>query len=205
MLGLLIAILLVATAAGQEVGVDRPAMRQFSGGGSLAKPPSQRELVDAKAVFRERYRGQLANVRTSARAMEAADSLRSAAVDEPDLALKWLLLDEARELAAAAGNAAGVTAAIRLAAAVYDFDELNREFESLETIPLRALDPGRLAMLAETAADLATRAETDDRLGLAEDAQFLCYKAWQRTGNLQAARNASLRHAEIVEKKGAGR
>ena len=166
-------------------------MRQLAASGTLAKPPSQRELVDARSALKARFKEPLSHTDTAAGARSAAVALLDAAHGETEPPLKWLLLDEARRLGAAAGSAEIVSRAITLTSAVFDMDELAAELESLAEIPLRALDPGRAARLAEAAERIAARADTDGRTDLANDARHLAYKAWQRAGNPAAARRVS--------------
>jgi len=178
----------VAVFGGIASAQDRPTMRQLPGTGTLPQPPSQRDLVDARAELKARFREPLSHTETAAGARLAAETLLAAAVDEPDRSLKWLMLDEARRLGAAAGSADTVTRAITLSSAIYDFDELDLEFRSLTEIPLRALDPMRATLLAEAAEKLAARADTDGRTDMATAARLLAVKAWQRSGNTAAAR-----------------
>jgi hypothetical protein len=188
---LLIALIAATALADEAAPISRPSMRQLPEGGSLEKPPSRRQLVDARAALKARFREPLSHTETAAGAMLASDILFQASLDETDRALKWLLLDESRELAAAAGNADAVTRAITVASAVYEFDALDTELRSLVEIPLRALDIMRAKQLAEAAETLALKARTDGRGDLAESATLLAIRAWQRTGNNEAARRAA--------------
>ena len=183
--------LLFAIASTLAIAQDRPTMRQLPGTGTLPQPPSQRDLVDARAVLKARFREPLSHTETATGARIAAATLLAASVEEPDWTLKWLMLDEARRLGSAAGYADTVTRAITLSSALYDFDELDLEMRSLAEIPLRALDPGRATRLAEAAEKLATRADTDGRRELADAARLLAVKAWQRSGNTAAARRVA--------------
>lgn len=183
-LALLLAAILT-TAASAE---DRPTMRQLAASATLAPPPSQRDLVDARAALKARFKEPLSHTETAAGARTAATTLLDAAHEETDPALKWLLLAEARRLGAASGSAEIVSRAITLTSAVFDVDDLAMELESLGEIPLRALDPPRAGRLAEAAERLAARADTDSRPDLASAAKLLAYKAWQRAGNPAAAR-----------------
>ena len=172
----------------------RPVMRELPPAAVLESPPSQRNLVDARAELQRRFREPLFRANTAAGANRAAEVLLDAAVAEPDRALKWAMLTEARRLAAAAGNALVIDQAIVLASANYDFDEIEAELRALGEIPLRGLDPGRAVRLAEVAERLATRAETDRRFEDAVAAQSLAIRAWQRAGNKAAAIQAAARH-----------
>jgi hypothetical protein len=185
-----VAVLLafLATAAHAE---DRPTMRQLPASAALPRPPSKRDLVDARAALDARFRATLSHTATAAGARAAADTLLAAAHEEPEAALKWLMLDEARRLGAASGSAEIVSRAATLTSAVFDVDELELELESLSEIPLRPLDSARASRLAEAAERIATRADTDGRAELAADARHLAFKAWQRAGNTAAARRVS--------------
>ena len=186
-----VAILIVALLADAARAEDRPTMRQLPASAALPKPPSQRDLVDARAALKARFKAALSHTETAAGARTAADALLAAARDERQPALKWLLLDEARRLGAAAGSAEIVSRAVALMSAVYDVDELAIELESLAEIPLRPLDSARATRLAEAAERIATRAGTDGREDLAADARHLAFKAWQRAGNTAAARRVA--------------
>lgn len=182
---------LVAAATAAEP--PRPVMRELPPGG-LERPPSQRDLVDARAELQRRFREPLGRAGTAAGANRAAEMLLDAARAEEDRGLKWLMLTEAGRLAAAAGNALMVDQAIVLASASYEFDEIAVELRVLGEIPLRALDPGRALTLAQVAERLATRAEADHRLDDAVAAQTLALRSWQRAGNQDAAVKAAARH-----------
>lgn len=171
--------------------VARPTMRQIPAAISLAKPPSARELVDARAALKSRFREPLSHTQSAVGALAAADALLNAAITEDDKPLKWLLLDEARRLGAAAGNAETIRQAIAMQAASFDFDDIEAELESLGQIPLRALDPQRATLLAKAAESLADRARTDGRDDMAADAQMLAVRSWQRAGNRDAAQAAA--------------
>lgn len=194
---MLLAGLAAATAAAAAEPGGRPVMRELPAA-ALDRPPSQRDLVDARAELRRRFREPLFRADTAAGANRAAEVLLDAAIAEPDRAVKWAMLAEARRLAVAAGNALAVDQAIVLSAANYEFDEIAAELQALHEIPLRALDPGRAMRLAEVAERLATRAEADRRLDDAIAAQSLAVRAWQRTGNTAAALKAAQRHDAIA-------
>lgn len=174
----------------------RPVMRQLPA--ALAGgPPSPRELVDARAEMMRRYREPIGRASSAAGATAAAESLLDAAAAEPDRAVKWLLLEEARDLAAAAGNAVVVARAVLQASATYEFDAVTEEYRALAAIPLRALDPARAAGLAEVSERLCQRADAESRRALAADAQALAVRAWQRAGLIDAARRAEARLVEL--------
>jgi hypothetical protein len=109
------------------------------------------------------------------------------------------MLDEARRLGEAAGQAGLVNRAITLAAATYDFDAIDTELRCLKQIPLRGLDAQRAASLASAAENIATRAEADQRLDKAVSATLLAYRSWQRAGNKEAAHQAAARHDALVQ------
>jgi hypothetical protein len=111
------------------------------------------------------------------------------------------MLDEARRLGEASGQASLVSRAITMTAAVYDFDEIEMELRCLKQIPLRGLDGQRASDLAKAAENIATRAEADQRLDKAVSATLLAYRAWQRAGNKEAAHRAATRHDEMVQGK----
>jgi hypothetical protein len=186
--------LLIAAAAAAAEPEGRPVMRELPPAGVLERPPSPRDLVDARAELQRRFRELLFRANTAAGANRAAEVLLDAAIAEPDRAVKWAMLTEARRLAAAAGNALVIDQAIVLASANYEFDEIEAELRALGEIPLRGLDPGRAVRLAEVAERLATRAETDRRFEDAVAAQSLAIRAWQRSGNKAAAIQAAARH-----------
>ncbi|MCX7403830.1 MAG: hypothetical protein NTY87_12205 [Planctomycetia bacterium] len=188
------AILTTVGLAAEPSLPDRPTMRQFDNGNAATKPPSQRQLVDARKELKARFREPLSHTETSVGAMQAVETLLIAAVTEPDRQLKWLMLAEARRLATAAGNAAAITRSIKLADALYEFDALELELRSLTEIPLRSLDHGRAAAVASVAETLATRAEADARLTVAISAQTLAVRAWQRARDKGAAQRAAARH-----------
>ena len=176
---------------------QRPVMTSLPQAALLEQPPSRRALVDARAELKQRYWEPLFRAKTAAGADRAAEMFVEAAATEPDRALKWLLLEEARRLGAASGNAAVIHQSITLASASWEFDALSIEHRALEEIPLRGLSGQRAVKLAEAAEAVATRAEIDGRLDLALDAQDLAIRAWQRAGAREACRRAMVRHAEI--------
>ncbi len=177
---------------------DRPTMEQLPAAAAREAPPSDRQLVDARAEFNRRYPGLLARGRTTAGAMLIADALVEAAVAEQDRAVKWLMLQEARRMAVAAGNAATLDRAIVLASATYEFDAVEEELRSLKEIPVRILAPPRAAALAEVAEKVGERAVGDGRRELAVIAQEIAVRAWQRAGMPDAATRAATRHEELI-------
>lgn len=177
----------------------RPVMRQLPPPAARELPPSARQLVDARAEFRRRFRGPLSHVETAAGATRAAELMIESAVAEENRGLKWVCLDEARRLGVQAGNAPVVARATLLASAVYEFDALDTELRALLEIPLRGLGPPRATALAEAAEQLATRAEVDGRREVAIDAQRLAIRGWQRAGNDAAAVRATQRHDQIEQ------
>jgi hypothetical protein len=166
-------------------------MQQLAPAAAAGEPPGPHELVDARTELQRRFRDEFATISTPAGANAAVAALLDAAATEPDRRLKWLMLDEARELAADAGNATAVSRAIQIAAASYDFDAVAEEHRTLNEIPLRLLDPARAAALADAAGRLAARAETDGRRDMATSAQLLAMRGWERAGNIAAARAAA--------------
>jgi hypothetical protein len=193
-LGIFLAAVAATLPAAEPDDAGRPTMRSLGGSDG---PPSRRELVDARRELKTRFREPLAHTETAAGAMRAAETLFTASVDEQDRVLKWLMLDEARRLALAAGDAEAVNRAITLASAVYEFDALETELRSLADIPLRGIDPGRAIRLAQVAETLSMRAETDGRTALAVSAQSLAIRAWQRVGDMPNARRATGRLDEL--------
>ncbi|MFM7108135.1 MAG: hypothetical protein ACKOZU_05975 [Planctomycetaceae bacterium] len=189
---------IVATLAAFAVeSAPRPRMDPLRPGVADGRPPSARELVDAREVVERRFREPLAHADTAAGANSATTALLDAAATEQDRAVKWLLLAEARRLAAAAGNAAAVDRSIVIADAAYDFDAIAEEHRTLREIPLRALDPGRATALARVAEGLAERAEVDARPDVAADSWALAIRGWQRAGDDDAARRAAARLGEL--------
>lgn len=180
-------------------------MRQLSPRAAADQPPGPRALVDARADVRRRFRGVLAQSKTGSGATRAAETLIDAATGEVDRRLKWVLLEEARRQAAAAGNALLVDRAVGLAAGVYDFDAIGVAYETLSEIPLRGIDGPRAEKLAEVAERLADRAQADGRAEMAAAAQALAIRGWQRAGADEAARRAAARLAEIEPERIPGR
>jgi hypothetical protein len=115
------------------------------------------------------------------------------------------MLDEARELAADAGNAAAVSRTIMLAAADYDFDAVAEEYRTLDEIPLRLLDPARAASLATVCERLAVRAESDGRRELATSAQLLAMRGWEQSGDIAQARAAAAKVRQLDPGREPGR
>jgi hypothetical protein len=184
-----------------ETAEARPTMQQMAPAEGLGKPPSSRELASSRVELQRRFRGPLSHTNTAAGARLAAETLLTAAITEDDRSLKWLILDEARRLGEASGQASLVNRAITMAAAVYDFDEIEMELRCLKQIPLRGLDAQRASGLASAAENIATRAEADQRLDKAVSATLLAYRAWQRAGNKEAAYQAATRHDTLVQGK----
>ena len=178
----------------------RPRMEQLSTTAGLDKPPSSRDLALSRAEMQRRFRESLSHANTAAGARLATETLLTAAITENDRSLKWLMLDEARRLGEASGQASLVNRAITMAAA-YDVDAIDMELRCLKQIPLRGLDAQRASSLASAAENIATRAEADQRLDKAVSATLLAYRAWQRAGNKDAARQAAARHDALVREK----
>jgi len=196
---------LAAHADDAAIPAARPRMRQLAPAAAAGEPPGPHELVDARAELRRRFRDEFATISTPAGANAAVAVLLDAATTEPDRRLKWLMLDEARELAADAGNAAAVSRTIKLASASYDFDAVAEEHRTLNEIPLRLLDPARAAALADAAGRLAARAEADGRRQVATSAQLLSMRSWERAGNISAARAAAAKVRELDPGREPGR
>ncbi|MBM4021549.1 MAG: hypothetical protein FJ284_04765 [Planctomycetes bacterium] len=193
--------LAAAAAAGEpelEPAASRPVMTERPSGAARERPPSQRELVDARVELQRRFREPLFRADTASGAERAAESLLEAAGVEPDRSLKWLLYAEARRLGVVSGNADVIHRAVTLASATYEFDALDDEVRDLAGIPLRGVSPRRAVGLAEAAEGVAGRAEVDGRFELALRAQDLAIKAWQRAGAIEACRRAMVRHGEIA-------
>jgi len=187
--------------AASEASDLRPTMEQLPPGNGLERPPSSREKAARRVELNRRFREQLSHADTAAGARLASEALLEAAVTESDRILKWLMLDEARKLGEAAGQAALVARAVTLASATYDFDAIDTELRCLKQIPLRGLDATRAASLASAAEAIASRAEVDCRRDKAVSATLLAYRAWQRAGNKDAARQAAVRHDALVREK----
>ncbi|NQW48551.1 MAG: hypothetical protein HQ464_12395 [Planctomycetes bacterium] len=183
-----------AAASPVAGSISRPTMQQAGPNNTLNGPPSARDVAESRPAFRRRFRDSLAHTDTAVGARTASETLLAAAATEDDRTLKWMMLDEARRLGEAAGQAGLVTRAIMLASAFYDFDAIDMELRSLKLIPLRGLDAKRATNLALAAEQIATRAEADQRLDKAATAELLAYRAWQRAGNTPAARQAAARH-----------
>ena len=179
----------------------RPTMQQLSPHSVLDTPPSPRDLAESRTELKRRFREPLSHAGTAAGARLAAETLLTAAATENDRSLKWLMLDEARQLGEAAGQAGLVSRAITLASATFEFDAIETELRCLKQIPLRGLDATRAASLAKAAEAIATRAEADRRPDKAVAATLLAYRAWQRAGNKDAARQAAARHDALVQQQ----
>jgi hypothetical protein len=184
---------------------DRPAMLQLPPGSASHRPPAPQDLVELRVAFRRRFRDVLGRGRSAAGANAAATTLLDAATGESDRNVKWLMLVEARQLAANAGNAEAVERSIVLATALYDFDAVEEEYRTLAGIPLRGLDEAKAAGLARVAERLSGRAEADGRTDLAASAQALAMRGWQRAGNLDAARKAATRLTSLEPGRVPGR
>lgn len=179
----------------------RPTMQQLAPSEGLGKAPPSRDLIRARSELHRRYHEPLSHAETSAGARLAAETLLADATTEDDRPLKWLMLDEAKRLGEAAGEASLVTRAITIASTVYDVDAIDLELRCLKQIPLRGLDGRRASSLASAAEAIATRAEADQRIDKAVAATLLAYRAWQRAGNKEAARLAAARHDALVQRR----
>lgn len=182
----------------------RPRMGQMPSMAVGRQPPSQRELVDARETLERRYRATLSGADTAAGATAATAALLDASAAEEDRALKWLLLAEARRLAAATGDAVAIDRSIRLAEAAFEFDAVAEEQRLLRGIPLRALSRPRAAGFAEVAEGLAQRAEADGRVDVAADSWELAIRGWQRAGDALAARRAATALDRVERRRPAG-
>jgi len=193
----IIALISVVTASADDAQPARPVMTSLPPGvGRL--PPTARQLVDARAEFKRRYREVLFRAKSATGADLAADFFIEEASRQPDRSLKWLLLDEARRMGVASGNAAMISRSITLATASFDFDALALEHRSLDEIPLRGISPQRAAGVADASEAIATIAELEGRFELSLASQDLAIKAWQRAGATEQCRLAMERHAEIA-------
>jgi hypothetical protein len=176
----------------------RPTMRQMPPGAALPPPPSARDIVTARSEMRQRFREELSHADTGAGAKLAAETLLTAAVAETTPPLKWAMLEEARRLGEAAGQADIVSRSISLASAAYEFDAIDLELRSLKQIPLRGIDARRAAGVASAADAIATRADADRRPDKAAAAAALASRAWQRAGNKTAAAQSAARHDALL-------
>jgi hypothetical protein len=198
--------LVSAAVHGQDdTAGGRPAMVQLPAGPATHRPPPPQDLVGPRATFKRRFRDVLAQGRSAAGANAAATTLLDHAPGEPDRTLKWLMLVEARELAASAGNAEAVERSIGLAAALYEFDAVETEYRTLASIPLRGLDKKRAAGLARVSERLSDRAEADGRTHVAAAAQTLAVRGWERAGDVAAARRAAVRLTSLEPGRVPGR
>jgi hypothetical protein len=199
-------LLLVATATAVEPDPPgrRVVMRQLAPTVADA-PPTARDLVDAREAFRDRYGDPGGRPPSAAAAIALATLLTEAATGETDLPVRWLMLAEARRLAAAAGDAATLDRALMLAAATWEFDAHAEAYRLLEGIPVRMLDGGRAAALAQVSEALATRAETDGRRDVAAKSLALAVRGWQRAGDRAAAGLAADRLELLDPRDGLGR
>lgn len=199
-------VLHATTAAAIEPAAPggRVMMRQMAPA-SAGAPPAARELIDARETFHDRYGDRRGRTPSSAAAIALATLLTDAATAETDPPVRWLMLAEARRLAAAAGDAVTLDRAFVLAAASWEFDAHAEEYRLLEGIPVRLLDTRRAAALARVAEVLATRAETDGRRELSADALALAVRGWQRAGDRAAAGQAADRLERLDPRGGLGR
>ena len=177
---------------------SRPTMQQLPAAASRESPPTARELVDAREEFERRYPGILARGRTTVGSAVIADALIEAAASEADRDVKWLMLVEARRMAVVSGNAKSLDRAVVLASATFEFDADEEEYRSLREIPVRLLGPERAASFAEVAEKVAGRAESDGRRDLAIMSLNLAVRGWQRAGAIDRARQAAVRHDELI-------
>lgn len=186
----------VAAADGPQV--QRPTMRQMAPSAGNGRPPSSTDLARARSELKRRFHEPLSHAETATGASVAAETLLTASTAEDDRALRWVMLEEARRLGEAAGQAPLISRAIAVAASQFDIDSIELELRCLKQIPLRGLDSGRAASLATAAENIATRAEADRRPDKAVAAMLLAYRAWQRAGNKEAARTAAARHDALM-------
>lgn len=178
----------------------RPAMRQITSGPQASRVPSTRDIADVRPVVRRRFHEALSHTETSVGAQTAAEALLSAAATESDGTLRWVLLDEARRLGEDCGQADIVSRSFALAVGFYDVDDVAGELRSLRHFPIRILDPQRAAALARSAERVAVRAVEAGRAREAVTAEDLATRAWQRAGNIGAARAAATRSAALMKR-----
>lgn len=181
---------------GVESAEQRPTMRQITGP-QAGRIPAARDISAARPVVKRRFHEAFSHTETSRGAQVAAETLLAAATTEPDATLRWVLLDEARRLGEACGQARIVSRSFAMTAGFYDVDDIGGELRSLRHFPLRVLDPLRAATLARSAEQLASRAAESRRLPEAVAAEDLAMRAWQRAGNIEAARAAATRVNEL--------
>lgn len=185
-----------ADAAASPAGAEpRPAMRQLESGSRSGRVPSARDIAAVRPLVKRRFYEAFSHTETALGAQTAAETLLSAATNEGDGTLRWVLLDEARRLGEDCGQAGIVSRSFALAAGFYDVDDVAGELRSLRHFPIRILDPQRAAALARSAEHLAVRAAETGRVREAVAAEDLATRAWQRAGNIEAARAAAARGA----------
>jgi len=178
----------------------RPAMRQIDPGPGAGRVPSTRDIAAVRPVVRRRFHEEFSHTETSVGAQTAAESLLAAAATESDGTLRWVLLDEARRLGEDCGQAGIVSRSFALAAGFYDVDDVAAELRSLRHFPIRILDPQRAAALARSAEQVALRAVEAGRVREAVTAEDLATRAWQRAGNIAAARAAAGRSTALLKR-----
>jgi len=189
-----------AAAPEEPAAEPRPAMRQITSGPQAGRVPSTRDIAAGRPLVRRRFHEAFSHTETSVGAQTAAEALLSAAATESDGTLRWVLLDEARRLGEDCGQADIVSRSFALASGFYDVDDVAGELRSLRHFPIRILDPQRAAALARAAERVAVRAVEAGRVREAVTAEDLATRAWQRAGNIGAARAAAARSTALVKR-----
>jgi hypothetical protein len=119
--------------------------------------PDAAKLAAAEKAMRKAFAGDFAKRTPDARKALAA-KLMDAAADEPNVAVRYVLLREARKAAAEVGDTAGLMRAIDEAAVTFDVDALAEQLEAIRKVPVPGRDRAAARALTVTCMRLAGQA-----------------------------------------------
>jgi hypothetical protein len=123
--------------------------------------PEGAALADARREIKSLFKDGYASREASARIALARALLRAGTESKEDDALRYAAFDEARDVAAAAGDLETALAAIDRLGAAYDVDAPDLKAEAAQTAA-RTRDPEAARRILETGLDLTERLERDD-------------------------------------------
>ncbi|MCH8044302.1 MAG: hypothetical protein IID44_11350 [Planctomycetes bacterium] len=164
--------------------------------------PAPAFFVTARSRVKKIYKNEFLRARKRGEKDDLAGKLIAQAKDADDPALRYVLLQEAHDLAIAVPNGERLMAVIDRMAEVYDVDVLRMKSAALSKATLKTNDRAVLGILAGHAKAVSRQAESARRFDVAASAARAARTIARKARNREAGRSLEqrVRELETIEK-----
>jgi hypothetical protein len=164
-------------------------------------PPEAADQKQALDQIREIFSAEYEKAKTPVEKLTLAETFLKNAAEESDKAARYVLLEQARDLAAEAGNWYMAVRAVDELSSVYEVDDIAMKAAALKSFSTFAKLPLAKRTLAELAIDVTNEAVDRDQYDVASEVQAMAVSAARSSGDRELLKAVLARGTRVSQDK----